>query len=329
MNYKLLALLFFTSIPFYPQSSIENALDKGLSSINEYTARNYITILAHDSLLGREAATSGGLKAAHYLKSIFEEVGLKPWKGGFFQPFSGSILTGTSRNNPDMQNVLAYIPGKKADEIVIIGAHYDHLGIKGSLNKDTIYNGADDNASGTSAVLQVAKAFVESGKKPDRTVIFALWDGEEKGLLGSSFFVEDHYSHILTPLVEPIPIKAYINLDMIGRNDNNRLDSLSHVKSTIAETNPEFAQWINEDIENHGLNLSPEFFFLEKDSKRKNTDHAPFWKKGIPFIAYNTGLHSDYHKASDHSNKINYEKVTNVTKLAFLNLWRMANKNDF
>lgn len=311
----LISLLF--AIKAYPQSPVQ----KGLEAITKDKAMEYIGILAHDSLQGREAGKAGGLKAAQYLKSEFEKMGLKPWRGKYFQPFSGSRHEGTSRENPNMQNVLAYIPGKKSDEIVIVGAHYDHVGIRPSRTNDSIYNGADDNASGTSAVLQIAKAFVESGEKPERTVIFALWDGEEKGLLGSFFFVEDHYSYIPIPLIEPIPINGYINLDMIGRNKND--SATTHVIAYTSNNKPELAEWIKTDITNYNLELIPDF--QPSDQLPGGSDHLPFDRKGVPFIFYFTDLHPDYHKASDHADKINYDKVTNISKIAFLNLWQMAN----
>lgn len=109
-----------------------------------------------------------------------------------------------------MRNVLGKIEGKNLGEIVIIGAHYDHLGVGPMLNGDQIYNGADDNASGVSAVLQVAQAFLATGVQPECTVIFAFWDGEERGLLGSKYFVH-HFADI-------DKVKGYLNYDMIGRN---------------------------------------------------------------------------------------------------------------
>lgn len=324
MNKKtliLVSILFiFTNCAFS-----QDSIDKALNSITKEKAKEYIGVLAHDSLQGREAGTVNGLKAANYLRGELESMGLKPWRGEYFQPFSGSRHGGTSKENPNMQNVLAYIPGKKADEVVIIGAHYDHVGIRPNNTNDSIYNGADDNASGTSAVLQVAKAFVEMGEKPERTVIFALWDGEEKGLLGSFFFVEDHYSYTPIPLIEPTPVKGYINLDMIGRNKND--SATTHVITYTSSSKPKLAEWIKSDIANYNLNLNPDF--QPSDRLPGGSDHLPFDQKGVPFIFYFTDLHPDYHKASDHADKINYDKVTDISKAAFLNLWKMANEADF
>ncbi|MFV0419722.1 MAG: M20/M25/M40 family metallo-hydrolase [Dysgonomonas sp.] len=328
MNRTVFILLIFIlgTVTACSQTLVDTEpIQKGLNAITRENAIKYIEILAHDSLEGREAGKSGGLRAAEFLKKTFEEVGIKPWRGKYFQPFSGSRHGGTSSENPNMQNVLGYIKGKKTDEIVVIGAHYDHIGIRPNNTNDSIYNGADDNASGTSAVLQVAKAFVESGEKPERTIIFALWDGEEKGLLGSFYFVEDHWKYLPIPLVEPIPVKAYINLDMIGRNKAGT--DGTHVVAFRSKSKPVFEEWIKNDLETYKLNLSPEF--RDPNSMPGGSDHMPFDMKGVPYIFYYTDMHPDYHRESDHADKINFDKVTDISKIAFLNLWNMANIEDF
>lgn len=323
MNKILLTFItFIFTLPLFSQTPLEI----GLETITKENAMKYIGILAHDSLEGREAGKPGGLRAAHFLKNEFESMGIKPWRGKYFQPFSGSRHGGTSNKNPNMQNVLGYIPGKNTNEVVIIGAHYDHLGVRSNgTTNDSIYNGADDNASGTSAVLQIAKAFIASGEKPERTIIFALWDGEEKGLLGSLYFVDEHMKYIPVPFIEPIPVKGYINLDMIGRNKDE--NATTHVDAYITENKPVFREWIESGIEEYNLDLSPEY----KSSRQMpgGSDHMPFDMKGIPYIFYITDLHEDYHRVSDHADKINYDKATTITKMAFLNLWNMANMKDF
>ncbi|MBK5720028.1 M20/M25/M40 family metallo-hydrolase [Dysgonomonas sp. Marseille-P4677] len=317
MRYIITSVLLFLSAYCFSQTAIE----KGLSVINKSEAVTYIGILASDSLQGRGAGKTGGIMAAEYIKSVFENLGIKPWRGKYFQPFTRHI-----GNNPnyEMRNVLGYIEGKNTWEIVMIGAHYDHLGIKANNTNDSIYNGADDNATGVSAVLQIAKAFAASEQKPERTIIFALWDGEEMGLLGSSHFVEDHSSYIPIPLVASVPVKGYINCDMIGRDKDG---DGSHVDISFTDSKPVFAEWIKSDIEKYKLALAPQFPSLE--STPGGSDHVPFMRKGTPVIFYNTGLHPDYHKPSDEATYINYDKVVDITKLAYLNLWNMANLISF
>lgn len=320
MKYIILSVFISFSICSFSQTPIE----KGLSVINRYNAETYIGVLASDSLQGRKAGQIGGVKAAQYIESVLMNMGLKPWRGKYEQSFTPDIFIGTANANTKLKNILAYIPGKNTDEIVMIGAHYDHLGIGSPMGNDSIYNGADDNASGVSAILQIAKAFLASGQKPVRTVVFALWDGEEMGLLGSTYFVENHFSYIPIPLTSAIPILGYINCDMIGRNKDG---DGSHVSAFYSEAKPIFGQWIKGDIKKYDLALSPDFPSL--GSSPGGSDHMPFMDKGVPVIFYNTDLHADYHRLSDEADKINYEKVVDITKLAFLNLWNMANLDTF
>jgi len=319
MMNKILFLFLLLPLSLFPQSPVE----KGLSSINKETAGLYIGILASDSLEGRQTGKEGGVKAAEFLRSILKEVGLKPWKKDYFQHFDASSRV--PYKGLGMQNVLGYIEGKNTDEIVIIGAHYDHLGVRNNKTNDSIYNGADDNASGVSAVLQVAKAFVASGQQPERTVVFALWDAEEIGLLGSMHFVEDHYKNVVIPRMFPQTIKGYINCDMIGRDKDET--SFNHVIAYVTEGNMLLKDWVTSDIKQYNLGLMPEFR-SDKDMPG-GSDHMPFAMKGVPYIFYFTDLHADYHKPTDHADKINYTKVVEITKSAFLSLWNMANIIEF
>ncbi len=148
-----------------------------------------------------------------------------------------------------MSNVLGTIPGERPDEYVIVGAHFDHLGVDETLANDRIYNGADDNASGVSAVLQIARAFLATGQKPLRTVIFAFWDGEEKGLLGSKYFVQS------CPFISQV--KGYLNFDMIGRN--NKPEQPQHVVYFYTAAHPVFGDWLKQDIARYSLRLQPDY----------------------------------------------------------------------
>ncbi len=199
----------------------------------------------------------------------------------------------------------------------MIGAHYDHLGVDPLLDGDKIYNGADDNASGVSAVLQIARAFVESGVQPERTVIFCLWDGEEKGLLGSEYFMQT--------FSEPSKIKGYLNFDMIGRNNNEA--NPEHVVYFYTQAHPAFEQWLRNDIEERGLRLKPNY--RPWDNPVGGSDNGSFAKRGVPIIWYHTDGHPDYHQPSDHADKINYQKNVDITRAAFLNLWNLANEKEY
>lgn len=311
--------------------------EKGLQSINRASAEAIVGFLADDALQGREAGTRDAQIAARYLISCLQEAGIAPlFEEGYYQPFEACAKERQQRNarwqvHPDsiaalkqtthrslkMNNVLAFIPGERSDEYVIVGAHFDHLGIDPTLENDAIYNGADDNASGVSAVMQIARAFAASGKKPLRNVIFAFWDGEEKGLLGSKHFVQS------CPFRKQI--KGYLNFDMIGRN--NKPEQPQHVVYFYTEAHPVFGDWLKQDIKRFGLNLQPDY--RAWDRPVGGSDNASFAVHDIPIIWYHTDGHPDYHQPSDHADRLNWEKVVDITKASFLNVWNLANEKEY
>ena len=239
-------------------------------------------------------------------------------KGRFqVHPDSLARLKQGTHRSLQLANILGWIPGERTDEYVIIGAHFDHIGYDPTLADDQIYNGADDNASGVSAALQIARAFAASGKKPLRNVIFAFWDGEEKGLLGSKYFVQT------CPYVKQI--KGYLNFDMIGRN--NKPDKPRHVVYFYTESHPAFGQWLKDDIAEYGLKLEPDY--RAWDRPIGGSDNGSFALQDIPIIWYHTDAHPDYHQPSDHAERINWEKLTDITRAAFLNLWNLANEEEY
>ena len=309
---------------------------KGYETINRITAEGHIGFLAADELAGREAGYPSGRIATAYIEAYFRTLGLEPWNGeSYRQPFEAyrkerqkkgrytvhpdsiALLKKEVHQRLPLTNVMARIEGKNPNEIVVMGAHYDHLGVDPLLDGDKIYNGADDNASGVSAVLQIARAFLESGVKPERTIIFALWDGEEKGLLGSEHFVLTY--------PDLSKIKGYINFDMIGRNNNEAKPK--HVVYFYTEAHPAFGEWLKNDVEKYGLQLEPNF--RPWDRPIGGGDNGSFAKRDIPIIWYHTDGHPDYHQPSDHADRINYEKVVEITRAAYLNLWNMANLPEF
>lgn len=309
---------------------------KGCETINRITAEGHIGFLAADELAGREAGYPSGRIATAYIEAYFRTLGLAPWNGeSYRQPFEAyrkerqkkgrytvhpdsiAVLKKEVHQRLPLTNVMARIEGKNPNEIVVMGAHYDHLGVDPLLDGDKIYNGADDNASGVSAVLQIARAFLESGVKPERTIIFALWDGEEKGLLGSEHFVLTY--------PDLSKIKGYINFDMIGRNNNEAKPK--HVVYFYTEAHPAFGEWLKNDVEKYGLQLEPNY--RPWDRPIGGGDNGSFAKRDIPIIWYHTDGHPDYHQPSDHADRINYEKVVEITRAAYLNLWNMANLPTF
>ena len=326
------ACFLFSALSLHAQSPLE----KGLQSINRTSAEAIVEFLADDELQGREAGMHGSRVAARYIVSCLKEAGIRPLdKNGYYQPFeayakerqqrgrwqvhpdSVAVLKQGTHRSLKMDNVLAYIPGKRNDEYVIVGAHFDHLGVDETLADDKIYNGADDNASGISAVLQKARAFALSGEKPLRNVIFAFWDGEEKGLLGSKHFVQH------CPFLKQI--KGYLNFDMIGRN--NKPEQPQHVVYFYTAAHPAFGEWLKQDITRYGLQLQPDY--RPWDNPVGGSDNASFARSGIPVIWYHTDGHPDYHQPSDHAALLNWEKVVEITKASFLNVWNLANESNY
>lgn len=329
-DYLLLALLLVGNITF-AQSPIERALN----TINRSSAEATINFLASDELQGREAGFHGSRVTSEYIVSLLQWMGVSPLADSYFQPFDAyrkeRQKKGRLEVHPDsiaklkqevhqkltMRNVLGMIPGKNTKEYVIVGAHFDHLGIDPVLDGDPIYNGADDNASGVSAVLQIARAFLASGQQPERNVIFAFWDGEEKGLLGSKYFVQT------CPFLSQI--KGYLNFDMIGRN--NKPQQPKQVVYFYTAAHPVFGDWLKEDIRKYGLQLEPDYRAWENPIG--GSDNGSFAKVGIPIIWYHTDGHPDYHQPSDHADRLNWDKVVEITKASFLNMWKMANEKSF
>lgn len=314
----------------------QNPLQKGLETINKQSAEAHILFLADDALEGRESGFQGGRIARNYIVSQLQQIGIEPFSTeyGYLQHFSAyrvdsqskepkrytvvdsviSRLKKTTHYRLEMANVLGMIKGKKPDEFVIVGAHYDHLGMDKYLHRDQIYNGADDNASGVSAVLQLAMAFKTSGKQPERTIIFAFWDGEERGLLGSKYFTDQcDFRH---------QIKAYLNYDMIGRN--NRPDEPEHFVYFYTASNPIFETWLKEDINKHKLALKPDY--RAWDNPIGGSDNASFAIHKIPIVWFHTDGHPDYHKPTDHSDRLNWNKIVEISRASFLIMWKLANE---
>ncbi len=222
-------------------------------------------------------------------------------------------------------NVLGYIEGTDEllkDELVIITAHYDHLGKRG----DDIFNGADDNGSGTSTVLEVAEAFMEAKKKgvgPRRSVLTMLVTGEEKGLLGSKFYVEQPIFPIEKTIVD-------INVDMVGRVDKKYQDNPNYIYVIGSDRLSTELHDINESVNEKYTHLTLDYTFNAKDDPNRyyyRSDHYNFAEKGIPSIFYFNGTHADYHRTSDTVEKINFEKMALIGQLVFYTAWEVSNQD--
>lgn len=262
-------------------------------TVNEL--REHLFLLASDEYEGRGAGLAGGIKAGDYLAKEMKRLGLK---GGGDQ---GSYFQNYTVKGKKLRNVVAYLPGSDLkDEVVVLGAHYDHLGFGayGSLTfskQKAIHNGADDNASGTTTVLEVAERLA-LGAKPRRTVVFIWFDGEELGLTGSKHYCKN-------PRFPMSSTVAMINLDMVGRLKDSPLVVYGE------NTGSTFKSLVK------SANKASKLSFDSKDYMTNNSDHFSFYDKKVPTIAFFTGLHSDYHRPSDDAQKIDYKGMKRIADL--------------
>ncbi|WP_178984161.1 M28 family metallopeptidase [Winogradskyella helgolandensis] len=224
------------------------------------------------------------------------------------------------------ENVVAFIKGsEKPDEIVVLSAHLDHEGIKNG----EIYNGADDDGSGTVAILEIAQAFKaaeKAGHGPKRSILFLHVTGEEKGLLGSRHYTDNDP---IFPLENTV---ANLNIDMIGRTDPERtIGTRNYIYLIGSDRLSTDLHNISEEVNNTYTNLELDYKFnAENDPNRFyfRSDHYNFAKNNIPVIFYFNGTHADYHKPSDTPDKIEYDLLENRAKLVFYTAWEVANRDQ-
>jgi len=291
-----------------------------MAQINESKLRQHIRVLSADSMQGRGTGSTGERMADLYIENQFQKIKLQP-KGeakGFHQsfPFKGGIH-GTGAEGT-ANNIIGYLDNK-AMYTVIIGAHYDHLGLGengSSLDanpQNKIHNGADDNASGTAGVIELARYFATNKVKEKYNFLFVTFSGEELGLFGSKYFTEH-------PTIDLTKVNYMINLDMIGRLDPT-------TKSLAVSGTGTSDVW-----ENEMKKLSTDLKIKTDSAGIGPSDHTSFYLKNIPALHFFTGSHSDYHKPSDDWEKINYggekqvldliikliENLDNSPKLNFL-----------
>src|SRR5450432_147092 len=251
-------------------------------------------------------------------------------KNGSFESktYPGDILLSLWKQTHVLQSsdVLGFLEGTDLkDQLLVISAHYDHLGKKDSV----IYFGADDDGSGTVSLMELAAAFSKAkaaGKGPRRSILFLANSGEEKGLWGSEFYTD----HPLFPLDETT---ADLNIDMIGRRDPNRKtgDSNNYVYVVGDDKLSTDLHSISVDMNNKYTRLEIDYKFNDpKDPLRiyYRSDHYNFARKGVPIIFYFDGIHADYHRPTDTPDKINYDLMVKRARLIFYTAWEMANRNN-
>jgi hypothetical protein len=226
----------------------------------------------------------------------------------------------------DGSNIAGYIPGSDPalqQELIVVSAHYDHLGMRG----DNIFHGADDNGSGSSGILELARVFQlakDMGLGARRSVLFLWVTGEEKGLLGSKYYVENP----LFPLEKTV---ANINIDMIGRLDKNHEDNPNYIYVIGSDKMSMDLHNINEESNARYTKLELDYRYNDENDPNRfyyRSDHYNFVLKGIPAIFYFSGVHDDYHRPSDTADKIRYDKMVPICQLAFHVAWELANRDE-
>ena len=337
---KLLILVAFTSgvVNLYGQNSTSatsavsvktpsaRSIDKATIYANTIaldSLKKKVYILASDEFEGRKTGENGQKLAADYLVKTYKNVGISPaYKdGSYFQHIPKKFFRGRSMD--DSENVVAYIKGsEKPDEFVVISAHYDHNGIEG--NK--IYNGADDDASGTAAVLQIAEAFqkaVNDGHGPKRSIVFLNVTGEEAGLFGSLYYTENP----IFPLANTV---ANLNIDMVGRVDKKHESDPEFVYLIGADKLSRELHELSEAVNDKHVNLTLDYTYNDENDPNRfyyRSDHYNFAKNNIPIIFYFNGVHKDYHRPTDTADKIRYDLLQKRTQLVFYTAWEIANRD--
>ncbi len=241
-----------------------------------------VRALAHDSMGGRRTGTPGNARARAYITRVFATIGLDAFAGGFERPFR--IESRDAAGPSQGVNVVAHLRGtERPDRVIVITAHYDHLGERGG----EIYNGADDNASGVAALLEIARALADS--RPRHTIVFAALDAEEMGLRGARAFVDD-------PPVALAGIALNVNLDMVGRNEAGELwvAGTSHTPPLlplVERTAATAPVRLRVGHDRPGV--------AGQDDWTSASDHGAFHARGIPFLYFGVEDHADYHRESD------------------------------
>lgn len=282
-------LVFIVTFLFSIQLVIGQAASNPTSKIIDATVLlNDLKILSADDMQGRQVGTAGGAKAREYVLKRFKDSGLQMMGDSYLQPFDFATRAGAKINGV---NVIGYIKGKKnPDKYIIITAHYDHIGVR---NGD-VFNGADDNASGTAALFAMAKYFNKN--KQNNSLIFVAFDGEESGLQGAKKFVEK------------LPVKKEsvllnINMDMVAHNDKNELYASGtrhypnlkpHLEKLAASKDTKIKLLLGHDEPNP-----------PQDDWTNQSDHYAFHQAKIPFIYFGVEDHKDYHRATDEFQNIN------------------------
>ena len=303
----MIAILLAASAITFRQDTLSPAARRVLADVR---------FLADDKQEGRGVGTGGLERSGAYIKEGFGRAGLQTSFQDFTIPADAPAVLHTNLAGTATRNVVAVIPGgspKWRGEFIVVGAHYDHLGLGGfgALDPDStgrVHNGADDNASGTAALLEIGRILGARKPAPARTIVLVAFSGEELGTLGSSYFVQ----HAVPQPIDSL--YAMLNMDMVGRLRNARLMALG------AATAREFPALLD------SLNTPPRFDLRASGDGWGPSDHAVFFGARHPVLHFFTDLHEDYHRSTDDWQKLNVAGLAQVAQFVADLAWVLANR---
>lgn len=317
------SIILLASCGSYKNSKNKKTVTDYASTITSEELSKHLYIYASDEFEGRNTGEPGQKKAIEYLKNFYVKEKISSPLGGddYFQEVPASYLR---RGLKDSENVVAFIKGtEKPEEVIVISAHLDHVGMRNGQ----IYNGADDDGSGTVAILEIAQAFKEAsddGNGPKRSVLFLHVTAEEKGLLGSRYYAENPIFPIANTVTD-------LNIDMIGRVDEAHKDNPNYVYLIGSDKLSTELHNISEEVNKKYTNIQLDYTYNDENDPNRfyyRSDHYNFAQYGVPIIFYFNGTHADYHRPSDTADKINYEMLQNRTRLVFHTAWEVANRKE-
>jgi len=301
----------------------EAVVEKYMNTIRPEELRVHLEEVSSDKYNGRMTGEEGHNQVCDYIRGYYisQNIEAPDSHPDYYQKVPKEILPDELN---DSQNIIAYIKGSEfPDEYLFISAHSDHEG----LIDGEIYNGADDNGSGTAAVLEIAEAFneaVKDGYKPKRSIVFLHVTAEEKGLHGSRYYSNN-------PIFPIENTMATLNIDMIGRVDPSHKDNENYIYVIGSDRISTELHFIAQKANDKFTKLNLDYKYnADNDPNRYyyRSDHYNFALKGIPIIFFFNGEHEDYHKPTDTADKINYPLLSKRTKLIFATAWHIANSDE-
>jgi Peptidase family M28 len=323
--YLLIVIVLFINCSATKNVKQPTDVTKYINSITAEELKTHLTIVASDEMEGRNTGSEGQKKAGRYLIDQYKSNGISfpPGATDYYQKVPSEFMKkGFSPKLNDSENIWTFIEGSELpNEIIVVSAHYDHVGVK----NEEVYNGADDDGSGTVALLEIAEAFQQAkneGNGPKRSILILHVTGEEHGLHGSRYYSE----FPLFPLKNTV---ADVNIDMIGRRDDFHKDSNNYVYVIGSDYLSTDLYNICEDVNKKYINLALDYKYNDRADPNRfyyRSDHYNFAKNGIPSVFFFNGTHADYHKPTDEVDKIEFDALAKRTQLAFAVAWEIANR---